>query len=71
MPLLRGKGRGVVSANISELVKSGRKQPQAVAIALRTAGKPKPKVAAVAVKPAGRPQPKRTLREIMKGNGQA
>lgn len=50
MPLAKGKSPKVVSANISELVKSGRKQPQAVAIALRTAGKPK----------------KRSLRDIMK-----
>jgi hypothetical protein len=56
MPLLKGKDRRVISSNISELVKSGRKQPQAVAIALRTAGKPKPK---------------NTLRQLMKGgNGQ-
>jgi hypothetical protein len=51
MPLKPGKSKAVVSANVSELVKSGRKQPQAVAIALKTAGKPK----------------KRSLRDIMKG----
>ena len=67
MPLKAGKGRAAISSNISELVKSGRKQPQAVAIALRTAGKPKPKVAAVAVRPAASSQPRRTLRDIMKG----
>jgi hypothetical protein len=50
MPLKPGKSNAVVSANVSELVKSGRKQPQAVAIALKTAGKPK----------------KRSLRDIMK-----
>jgi hypothetical protein len=55
MPLKPGKSNAVVSANVSELVKSGRKPKQAVAIALRTAGKPKPK---------------RSLRDIMK-NGDA
>ena len=34
MPLRRGTGREVVSENISELVRSGRPQKQAVAIAL-------------------------------------
>ena len=43
MPLRKGKSRKVVSANIEELMKSGRKQAQAVAIALRTAGKSKRK----------------------------
>lgn len=37
MPLKRGKSRKVVSANIRELVDSGRPQKQAVAIALHTA----------------------------------
>jgi hypothetical protein len=37
MPLKPGKSQSAVSANIRELVKSGRKQPQAVAIALNQA----------------------------------
>ena len=41
MPLKRGKSNKVVSANVSELVKSGRPQKQAVAIALRQAGRAK------------------------------
>ncbi len=39
MPLLKGSSRAVVSQNIRELKSSGRKQSQAVAIALRVAGK--------------------------------
>jgi len=55
MPLKPGKSQKVVSANIRKLKDEGKKQPQAVAIAMRT---------------AGRPQPRRTLREIMKnGDG--
>jgi hypothetical protein len=41
MPLSKGKSKKVVSKNISELMKTGRPQKQAVAIALRTAKKPK------------------------------
>ena len=39
MPLQKGKSRKAISANISELVHSGRPQKQAIAIALDTARK--------------------------------
>jgi hypothetical protein len=41
MPLLKGKSQRTVSKNISELIHSGRKKNQAVAIALDMARKQK------------------------------
>ena len=42
-PLAKGKGKAVVSRNISEMVKAGHPQKQAVAAAMRQAGVPKTK----------------------------
>lgn len=39
MPLVKGKSKAAISANIKEEMKSGKKQPQAVAIALSVARK--------------------------------
>ena len=43
MPLKSGKSDKVVSANISELMHSGRSQSQAIAIAMSKAGKSRKK----------------------------
>lgn len=45
MPLKRGYSQKSVSANVSELMNTGRPQKQAVAIALNTAEKAKKAVA--------------------------
>lgn len=54
MPLKKGSSKKVVSANIRELMGTGRPQKQAVAIAMRSAGKAKPKA-----KPAAHKKGKR------------
>lgn len=43
MPLLSGSGQHVISANISELRRSGYPENQSIAIAMRKAGKAKPR----------------------------
>ena len=43
MPLRKGKSKEAISSNISELVRSGKPQDQAVAIAMDKAGKSRKK----------------------------
>lgn len=43
MPLRKGNSKKIISANIAELIKSGKPKDQAVAIAYDKAGKSKPR----------------------------
>lgn len=60
MPLLSGSGKGIVGENIRELMKTGRSQAQAVAIAMKKAGKAK----APSVKPKAFKAPKEDDGEV-------
>jgi len=42
MPLRKGGSDAIIRANIRELIKGGRKQSEAVAMAMQKAGKKKP-----------------------------
>ncbi len=42
-PLKKGSSRAAISSNIRTEIAHGKKQDQAIAIAMRVAGKPKPK----------------------------
>jgi len=43
MPLRKGKSKGIIGANIEELIESGKETEAAIAIALSKAGKSKKK----------------------------
>lgn len=43
MPLAKGSSKKTISGNIAELMRSGRKQSQAIAIAYKEAGKSRKK----------------------------
>ena len=45
MPLMRGSSKEIISENIRELIRSGRDEKQAVAIAYAKAGKSRKKKA--------------------------
>jgi hypothetical protein len=68
MPLLRGKSRSTVSANVAELIHAGYPQAQAVAIALRQAGKSKRSstMAAKKKKKAAKKAPKKAAKKSPK-----
>lgn len=51
MPLEKGKSKAVVSRNIAELERSGRKPSQAIAIAMSEAGKSRNKPSKHSAKP--------------------